>query len=47
MIATGTPPGIADVRPGDKVAVEIERIGSLASTIVSEGDNDPAAEHRL
>jgi 5-oxopent-3-ene-1,2,5-tricarboxylate decarboxylase/2-hydroxyhepta-2,4-diene-1,7-dioate isomerase len=38
MIATGTPLGLADVRPGDEVVVSIEGIGSLANTIVSETD---------
>jgi 5-oxopent-3-ene-1,2,5-tricarboxylate decarboxylase/2-hydroxyhepta-2,4-diene-1,7-dioate isomerase len=46
MIATGTPPGVADVQGGDEVVVEIERIGSLASTIVTERDYYQAAEHR-
>jgi 5-oxopent-3-ene-1,2,5-tricarboxylate decarboxylase / 2-hydroxyhepta-2,4-diene-1,7-dioate isomerase len=46
MIATGTPPGIADVQPGDEVVVEIERIGALASTIVSERDYYQTPEQR-
>jgi 5-oxopent-3-ene-1,2,5-tricarboxylate decarboxylase/2-hydroxyhepta-2,4-diene-1,7-dioate isomerase len=46
MIATGTPPGVHDVQPGDEVVVEIERVGFLASTIVSERDYYRAAEHR-
>jgi 5-oxopent-3-ene-1,2,5-tricarboxylate decarboxylase / 2-hydroxyhepta-2,4-diene-1,7-dioate isomerase len=47
MITTGTPPGIADVQPGDEVVVEIERIGSLVSTIVSERDYYQAPGQRL
>jgi len=45
MIATGTPAGFVDVQPGDEVVVEIERIGSLASTIVGERDYYRVAEH--
>lgn len=36
MIATGTPKGLADVRPGDEVVVEIEGVGRLTNRIVSE-----------
>lgn len=36
MIATGTPEGLSDVVPGDEVVVEIEGIGRLRNTIVSE-----------
>lgn len=36
MIATGTPKGLADVRPGDEVVVEIEGIGRLVNQIISE-----------
>lgn len=36
MIATGTPEGLADVVPGDEVVVEVEKIGRLVNTIVSE-----------
>ena len=46
MIATGTPPGVCDVKPGDEVVVEIEGIGSLASTIVSDRGYAQAAERR-
>jgi 5-oxopent-3-ene-1,2,5-tricarboxylate decarboxylase/2-hydroxyhepta-2,4-diene-1,7-dioate isomerase len=34
MILTGTPEGLADVRPGDEVITEIEGIGGLLNTIV-------------
>ncbi|MGP3592312.1 fumarylacetoacetate hydrolase family protein [Vagococcus sp. WN89Y] len=36
MIATGTPKGLADVKPGDEVVVEIEGVGRLVNRIVSE-----------
>lgn len=36
MIATGTPKGLSDVKPGDKVVVEMEGIGSLTNFIVTE-----------
>jgi 5-oxopent-3-ene-1,2,5-tricarboxylate decarboxylase/2-hydroxyhepta-2,4-diene-1,7-dioate isomerase len=36
MIATGTPEGLADVVPGDEVVVEVEGVGRLVNTIVSE-----------
>lgn len=38
MIATGTPEGLADVVPGDEVVVEVEGVGRLVNTIVSEAD---------
>jgi 2-keto-4-pentenoate hydratase/2-oxohepta-3-ene-1,7-dioic acid hydratase in catechol pathway len=33
VIATGTPPGVSPVRPGDRVEVSIEGIGTLGTTI--------------
>ncbi|WP_294904916.1 fumarylacetoacetate hydrolase family protein [Tatumella sp. UBA2305] len=36
MIATGTPKGLADVKPGDEVVVEIEGVGRLTNHIISE-----------
>ncbi|MBL8644345.1 MAG: fumarylacetoacetate hydrolase family protein [Rhodospirillaceae bacterium] len=43
VIATGTPAGVAAgrnpspwLKPGDKVEVEIEKIGTLANTVISE-----------
>ena len=43
VIATGTPAGVGFarkppkwLRPGDKIEVEIERIGVLANTVISE-----------
>lgn len=38
MIATGTPEGLADVRPGDEVVVEVEGVGRLLNRIVSEAE---------
>ena len=36
MIATGTPKGLSDVVPGDEVIVEVEGVGRLVNTIISE-----------
>ena len=36
VILTGTPEGVADVRPGDEVVTEVERIGRLVNTIVGD-----------
>jgi 5-oxopent-3-ene-1,2,5-tricarboxylate decarboxylase / 2-hydroxyhepta-2,4-diene-1,7-dioate isomerase len=36
VILTGTPEGLADVKPGDVVETEIEGIGCLVNTIVTE-----------
>lgn len=36
MIATGTPKGLSDVKPGDEVVVEIEGVGRLTNRIISE-----------
>ncbi|KMN83419.1 2-hydroxyhepta-2,4-diene-1,7-dioate isomerase [Chromobacterium sp. LK11] len=38
MIATGTPQGLSDVRPGDEVTVEVEGVGRLVNHIISEAD---------
>jgi 5-oxopent-3-ene-1,2,5-tricarboxylate decarboxylase/2-hydroxyhepta-2,4-diene-1,7-dioate isomerase len=38
MIATGTPEGLTDVRPGDEVVTEVEGVGRLVNRIVSEAD---------
>ncbi len=35
IIATGTPPGVGSVKPGDTVEVEIEKIGTLKNYIKS------------
>ncbi|MCS7025766.1 MAG: fumarylacetoacetate hydrolase family protein [Bryobacteraceae bacterium] len=34
LIATGTPPGVGPLEPGDTVRVEIEGIGALENTVV-------------
>ena len=36
MIATGTPKGLSDVRPGDEVVTEVEGVGRLTNHIISE-----------
>lgn len=36
MIFTGTPEGLADVKPGDKVVTEVEGVGRLTNHIISE-----------
>jgi 5-oxopent-3-ene-1,2,5-tricarboxylate decarboxylase / 2-hydroxyhepta-2,4-diene-1,7-dioate isomerase len=39
IILTGTPEGLADVKAGDEVVTEIEGIGSLKNTIISEEEH--------
>jgi 5-oxopent-3-ene-1,2,5-tricarboxylate decarboxylase/2-hydroxyhepta-2,4-diene-1,7-dioate isomerase len=36
LILTGTPEGLADVKPGDLVVTEVEGVGRLTNTIVAE-----------
>lgn len=36
MIATGTPKGLSDVKHGDLVEVEVEGVGRLANTIITQ-----------
>lgn len=36
LIATGTPPGVGPIEPGDRVEVEIPGLGTLENTVVSE-----------
>ncbi|MDD5763051.1 MAG: fumarylacetoacetate hydrolase family protein, partial [bacterium] len=36
IIATGTPPGVGPLLPGDTVEVEIEGIGVLSNRVVAE-----------
>ncbi|OPX56436.1 5-carboxy-2-oxohept-3-enedioate decarboxylase HpaG2 subunit [Oceanospirillum multiglobuliferum] len=38
MIFTGTPEGLADVKPGDEIVTEVEGVGRLVNTIISETD---------
>ena len=36
LIATGTPPGVGPMKPGDEVEVKIEEIGSLKNQVVKK-----------
>lgn len=36
IIATGTPPGVGTMVPGDRVKIEIEKIGTLENTVRKE-----------
>jgi len=36
VLLTGTPQGIAAIRPGDTVRVEVERIGALENHVIAE-----------
>jgi len=38
MIFTGTPEGLADVKPGDEVVIEVEKVGRLTNHIISESE---------
>ncbi len=40
VIATGTPPGVGPLEPGDVVEVEIEDIGTLTCPVVGEESED-------
>jgi len=35
VIATGTPPGVGPMKPGDIIEVEIDNIGTLRNKVVS------------
>ena len=35
VILTGTPTGVGPIEPGDRVDVEIERIGALTNPVVA------------
>ncbi len=37
VIATGTPPGVGPLSPGDEVEVEVEGIGSLVNPVAQKG----------
>jgi 5-oxopent-3-ene-1,2,5-tricarboxylate decarboxylase / 2-hydroxyhepta-2,4-diene-1,7-dioate isomerase len=37
LIMTGTPKGISPIKPGDKVEISIDNIGTLRNTVVPEG----------
>ncbi|MEW5900798.1 MAG: fumarylacetoacetate hydrolase family protein, partial [Acidobacteriota bacterium] len=38
IIATGTPAGVGPMRPGDRVDVQVEGIGTLSNTVVELGN---------
>jgi 2-keto-4-pentenoate hydratase/2-oxohepta-3-ene-1,7-dioic acid hydratase in catechol pathway len=38
IIATGTPAGVGPIRPGDKVKIEFERVGSMTLDVI-QGDS--------
>jgi 5-oxopent-3-ene-1,2,5-tricarboxylate decarboxylase/2-hydroxyhepta-2,4-diene-1,7-dioate isomerase len=38
IILTGTPEGLADVRPGDEVVTEIEGVGRLVNFITDDNE---------
>ncbi len=40
VILTGTPQGVGSLKPGDVVEVEIEGIGTLRNSVVSEGSGE-------
>lgn len=40
VIATGTPPGVGALKPGDTVEVEVEGIGALRNPVVGYGASD-------
>lgn len=40
VIMTGTPAGVGPMKPGDKVEVVIEGIGTLKNAVVREGDGE-------
>jgi len=46
VIATGTPPGVGPLNPGDKVEVKIEGIGTLVNYVVSsEREKECPTQH--
>ncbi|MEW6774944.1 MAG: fumarylacetoacetate hydrolase family protein [Bdellovibrionota bacterium] len=38
LLTTGTPPGVGPLKPGDRVAVEIEGIGVLENSVAAAGE---------
>jgi 5-oxopent-3-ene-1,2,5-tricarboxylate decarboxylase/2-hydroxyhepta-2,4-diene-1,7-dioate isomerase len=46
VILTGTPHGLADTKVGDEVAIDIEGIGRLVSTIAADVDFGINASHK-
>ena len=47
ILATGTPAGVGAVQPGDRVEMELERVGRLAVTIAGPREGAPIAEPGL
>ena len=47
VIATGTPSGVGQLRPGDTVDVDIAGIGTLSNNVISEQDEKLSATNRL
>ncbi|HDL16161.1 MAG TPA: FAA hydrolase family protein, partial [Euryarchaeota archaeon] len=39
IIATGTPPGIGELKVGDEVEVVVSDVGRLINYVIGEGDN--------
>ncbi len=46
VIATGTPPGVSPVTPGDRVEVSVEGIGTLRTTIAENPPGDHSSSPR-
>lgn len=44
VIATGTPPGVGPIVPGDRVAVTVEGVGELANDVVAGRSAERSAE---
>jgi 2-keto-4-pentenoate hydratase/2-oxohepta-3-ene-1,7-dioic acid hydratase in catechol pathway len=40
VISTGTPPGVGQIKPGDVIEIEIERIGVLTNTVTAMEEVD-------
>jgi 2-keto-4-pentenoate hydratase/2-oxohepta-3-ene-1,7-dioic acid hydratase in catechol pathway len=47
VIATGTPSGVGQLRPGDTVDVDISGIGTLSNNVISEQGEKLSAMNRL
>jgi 2-keto-4-pentenoate hydratase/2-oxohepta-3-ene-1,7-dioic acid hydratase in catechol pathway len=47
VIATGTPSGVGQLRPGDTVDIDITGIGTLSNNVISEQDEKLSATNRL
>lgn len=41
VIATGTPEGVGPIAPGDRVRIEIERVGEMTLTVIEADDYAP------